>query len=366
MIIVWLLTIFAVLFLLQRLLFSRRVLRRVAYERSFSEPHAFAGETVFMLERIVNRQWLPLPWLRVETMMPSPLQFKNQNAELAISSGQLLQNHASLFSLAPFTKVVRKHEVVCVRRGVYRIPSLSLTLGDLSGASSVSDTRESNCAITVFPRLKDVQQLPLSARKWMQSAIGMHEAFREDHYQVAGVRPYRSGDSLKQVNWNATAKTGQTLVNRRESMVDNDVTILLNAELYDASENRRIQPAVFEEAISYTASVARHLLSNGGKVGLVYNGKVDGETAVPLVMEPRAGRAHLYRMLELMARFEAVTRRELGYVLEEMAASGMRGVNLLVISAFLTPKQEQLLERLRHGGNRVEKLLLYREKEASA
>ncbi|MCC3375001.1 DUF58 domain-containing protein [Cohnella sp. REN36] len=366
MIIVWLLTIFAVLFVLQRLLFNRRVLRRVAYERAFSEPHAFAGETVYMLERIVNRQWMPLPWLRVETMMPSPLQFKNQNAELAISSGQLLQNHASLFSLAPFTKVVRKHEVVCVRRGVYRVPSLSLTLGDLTGAPGATDTRESGCAITVFPRLKEARQLPLSARKWMQSAIGMHEAFREDHYEMAGVRPYRSGDSLKQVNWSATAKTGHTLVNRRETMVDNDVTILLNAELYDASENRRIQPADFEEAISYAASVARHLLASGGKVGLIYNGKVEGESAVPLVLEPRAGREHLYRMLHLMARFEAVTRRELGYVLEEMAASGMRGTNLLVVSAFLTPKQEQLIDRLRQAGNRVERLLLYREKEASA
>jgi len=362
--VVWLLTVFGVLYLLQRLLFLRWGARGIRCNRSFSHPYVFAGQRVTLIEEIVNAKLLPLPWVRVETMMPSWLRFDNKSAEMAVSAGQLLQNHASLFSLAPFTKVVRRHEVVCARRGVFRISSLTCTLGDLLGTPAGHLTFAADAQIVVFPRLKEAGDLPASVRQFMQSAIGLQESFREDHYQFAGVRAYRSGDSLKRINWSATAKTGQLLVSKRETMADNDVILVLNAELLDGSENRRIFPDDFEEALSGAASIASRLIEGGGKVGLVFNGRVEGYEEVPLRVEPRAGREHLFRLLGLMARFEAVVRRELTYVLEDMAASGLRDARLLLITAFLSPKQRQLIDRLRGSGNRVETMLLYREATA--
>ncbi|WP_027091884.1 DUF58 domain-containing protein [Cohnella thermotolerans] len=361
MAIVWLLTVFGAVYGLQRLAFRIWGARGIRYERFFGEPYVFAGQRVTLNERLVNAKLLPLPWIRVETVMPAMLRFDNRSAEMSVSSGQLLQNHASLFSLPPYTKVLRKHEVTCAHRGVYRLSSLTCTIGDLIGTPSASLGMTAECEIAVLPRLKEAAQLPVSVRKFMQSALSAPEAFREDHEHVAGVRAYRSGDSLKQVNWSATAKTGQLLVNKRESMTDNDLIVVLNAELFDPSENRRVMPEAFEEAVSYAASVIYGLMNNGGKAGLIFNGKAGSRTDVPLRVEPRAGREHLFRLLRLMAEFEADVRRELAYVLEEMAASGLRNANLLLISAFLTPKQRALVDRLRAAGNRVETLLLYRE-----
>ncbi|MBB6733788.1 DUF58 domain-containing protein [Cohnella zeiphila] len=364
MAVVWLLTVFGILYVIQRQVFRRWGTRGIRYKRTFSHAYAFAGQRVTLIEEIVNAKLLPMPWVRVETMMPSWLRFDNSGAEMTVSSGQLLQNHASLFSLSPFTKVLRKHEVTCARRGVFRISSLTCSLGDLLGTPAGHLTFAADAQIVVFPRLKEVGDLPASVRQFMQSAIGIQESFREDHFQVAGVRAYRSGDSLKQVNWSATAKTGELLVNKRETMADNDVILVLNAELLDDSEHRRIFPKDFEEALSGAASIASRLIEGGGKVGLVFNGRVEGLEEVPLRVEPRAGREHLFRLLGLMSRFEAATRRELTYVLEEMAASGLRDSRLLLMTAFLTPKQKQLVDRLRAAGNRVETMLLYREATA--
>ncbi|MBB6634290.1 DUF58 domain-containing protein [Cohnella thailandensis] len=361
MAVVWLLTVFAGIYLLQRMAFRLWGAKGVRYERFFSEAYAFAGQRVVLNERLANAKLLPLPWFRVETVMPAMLRFHNENAEMAVSSGALLQNHASLFSLSPFTRVLRKHEVTCVRRGVYRLSSLTCTIGDALGGSAKTFGMTAECELTVLPRLKEAGQLPVSVRKFMQSVLSMHDAFREDHEHVAGVRDYRSGDPLKQVNWSATAKAGRMLVNKRESMTDNDLIVVLNAELMDSAANRRVMPEVFEEAVSYAASVLHSLIHNGGKAGLIFNGRVVGREETPLRVEPRAGREHLFKLLHLMAVFEAEVRRELSYVLEELAASGLRNANLLLVTAFLTPKQRQLVDRLRHAGNRVETLLLYRE-----
>lgn len=361
MAILWLLTVFAAIYLAQRWIFRRWGARGVRYERFFSEPYVFAGQGVILSERLVNAKLLPLPWFRVETMLPAMLRFDRQSAEMSVSSGQLLQNHASLFSLAPYTKVLRKHEVTCTRRGVYRLSSVTCTYGDMLGTPSGMLGCSAESEITVLPRLKDAGQLPVSARRFLQSVLSTYDAFLENHEHVAGVRDYRSGDSLKQVNWSATAKTGRLLVNKRESMTDNDLIVILNAELYDAAENRRVSPDDFEEAVSYAASVIYTLMNGGGKAGLIFNGNVPGLDEVPLRVEPRAGKDHLFKLLRLMAVFEAEVRRELSYVLEELAASGLRDANLMLVSAFLTPKQQMLVDRLRQAGNRVETLLLYRE-----
>ncbi|CAI6086962.1 DUF58 domain-containing protein [Cohnella sp. JJ-181] len=348
----------------QRLLFRRFGLRRIRYERRFSAPRAYAGDRIWMEERLVNAKWLPLPWLRVETQMPSALRFGKETADLAVSVGQTLQNHASLFTLGPYTKLVRRHEVACLHRGRYRVPTLTITHGDLLGMTSGSLQVASDCAVTVYPRLLSVRELPRAARDWVQSAMSSPDAFREDHYHTAGVRAYRGGDPMKQVNWSATAKTGELLVNRRETMIGGDVTVLLNAEVADASTNRRIALEKFEEAISLAASVAKQALDGGGRAGLIYNGRVQGDETIPLRIEPARGKGQLYAMLEAMTGFEPVVRLELSYLLEELLGSRMRGANLLLITAFLTPKQELAVRRLRQAGNRVEVMLLYKDRPA--
>ncbi|MDI4648880.1 DUF58 domain-containing protein [Cohnella hashimotonis] len=364
--IIKLLVVAAVLAMVQRMLFSWLGLRKIRYERKFSVARAFAGDKIWMEERLVNAKWLPLPWLRAETQMPAALRFGKEASDLAVSVGQTLQNHASLFTLGPYTKLVRRHEVTCLQRGRYRIQTLTITHGDLLGMTSGALQVESDCAVAVYPRLLGARELPRAAREWMQSALSSPDAFREDHYHTAGVRAYRGGDAMKQVNWNATAKSGELLVNRRETMVGGDVTVLLNAELADASTNRRLPSEQFEEAVSIAASVAKQTLDGGGRAGLIFNGRVRGDESVPLRIEPARGRSQLYAILEATTGFEPVVRLELGYLLGQLIQERMRGANLMLVTAFLTPKQEQAVRQLRQAGNRVEVMLLYKERQTSS
>ncbi|WP_372630091.1 DUF58 domain-containing protein [Cohnella sp.] len=362
--IVWVVLLMAVLYLAQRLVFNLLGFRSLTYSRSFSSFRLHAGQSVWMNETIANRKRMPLPWLRVESMLPAQLVFKQRESDMAIHRGDRLQNHASLFSVPPYTEIVRKHEVVCPQRGRYRVDSYTITLGDWIGVSGKSYKRTADCELVVYPAVKDIRDFPLDARKYLQSVRSAASPIMEDHPHVAGIRPYREGDSFRMVNWSATAKTGQLLVHKRESMQDNDLTILLNAELLDQEHNRRITPEQFEDALSYAASAAHYVISGGGKAGFIFNG-VRGEGQTEIYRAPaRAGAAHMDNLLEAMAEFRPVTALGLSYLLEQLIEERKRGLNYLLVTAFIDGKQEKLIARLRSQGNTVQPLLLWKEEAA--
>ncbi|WP_256760624.1 DUF58 domain-containing protein [Cohnella sp. WQ 127256] len=357
-VIVWVVLIMTVLYLMQGFVYSRFGLKSVTYSRTFSTPRLFAGQTVWMHEKIANRKRLPLPWLRVESLLPAQLVFTHREVGLSINRGDQLQNHASLFSIPAYTEIVRKHEIVCPHRGKYRITSHTLTLGNLVGITGKSVTHPANCEIIVYPRVKGMSEFPLDARKYLQSVRSMNSPLMEDHYHVAGIRPYRQGDSFRMVNWNATAKSGELLVHKRESMQDNDLTIILNAELQNATHNMRMMAEDFEEALSYAASAAQYIISGGGKIGFIYNGATEGNAGMIFRVPVSSGAAHMDRLLEAMAGFQPVTTLGLSYLLEQLITERTRGLNYLLISAFVDQKQEQLIRQLRSQGNTVQLMLL--------
>ncbi|RED54955.1 DUF58 domain-containing protein [Cohnella lupini] len=359
--ILWIVFILILFFLAQRSVYRLLGLKSVSYERTFSSSRLFAGQTVWMQETIKNRKRLPLPWLRVESLLPAQLVFKQRETNMSISSGDQLQNHASLFSVPPFTEIVRKHEIICPHRGKYRITSYTLSIGDIVGLTSKTIKQPADCEVIVFPKLRELSELPVDARRYLQSIRSMVSPIMEDHYYVAGIRPYRAGDSFRMMNWNATAKSGELLVHKRESMQDNDLTILLNAELLNAAHNVRVTQEHFEEALSYAASAAQYVVNGGGKVGFIYNGISEGNDGAVFRAPARSGAAHMDKLLEAMAGFQPVTTLGLTYLLVQLISERTRGQHYMLVSAFIDAKQEQLVRQMRNQGNSVELLLLGKE-----
>lgn len=360
-VLVWVVLVMFIFYLGQRLLYSFIGLKAVSYTRTFSSTSLFAGQTVWMNETISNRKRLPIPWLRVESLLPAQLVFKQQEAHMSINRGDQLQNHASLFSIPSYTEIVRKHEISCPHRGKYRIKSYTLSFGDAVGVTSKTVKQPAECEIVVLPKLKDIREFPLEARKYLQSVRSMSSPIMEDHFYVAGVRPYRQGDSFRMVNWSATAKSGEMLVHKRESMRDNDLTIFLNAELLDHAHNRKITPENFEDALSYAASAIQYVISGGGKAGFIFNGLVKGNEQLLFQVPAKAGASHLDYLLLQMAVFQPVTTLSLTFALEQLLADRTSGLNYMFITAFLDAKQEGLIRQLRQQGNTVEIMLLARE-----
>lgn len=130
----WFILSTLLMLLLISAVYQRHALKKVSYTRYFSAKTAYEGEQVEMVEEIANNKLLPLPWLRLESSIARGLEFGSQE-NLGVSSGEIYQNHVSMFFLRSYRHIKRRHQVRCQQRGLFKLESVTMTTGDLFGMS---------------------------------------------------------------------------------------------------------------------------------------------------------------------------------------------------------------------------------------
>ena len=123
----WLLIVLLALGGAQSFVFSRFNFKSLKYTRTFSKRSVYEGETVEMVEQIVNRKLLPVPWLRVESRISPDLRFQTAQEEREISEDE--QYHKSVFYLGPYSRVTRRHTIKCLHRGDYQLKTVEADRG---------------------------------------------------------------------------------------------------------------------------------------------------------------------------------------------------------------------------------------------
>lgn len=295
--------------------YAARAMKGVKAARSF--PHrAFLGETVPVTVTMVNDSRLALPWLQVSESIPPELRMGEPVERVVTLRGRDRNS---------FTYHVRGQQ-----RGYYRVGPLRLVAGDLFGLAETRDAFLRPGYLTVYPRIIPLARLGLPSRL-PYGTIASRQRLFEDPARPMGVRGFRSGDSLRQINWKASAHTRDLLVRTLEPAISLETVILL--DLHRDDYERRDWQISTEWAIVLAASVANHLITQRQAVGLITNGvdplrageetrqydeasgrllnptRTPEENRADYIAGPipaHTGRAHLMRLLEQLARLESV------------------------------------------------------------
>src|SRR5207248_6119369 len=123
--------------------------------------------------------------------------------------------------------------------------------GDLFGLTVRTVALDRPSYLLVYPRLVGIESLGLPAAY----PLGERRALRSLHrnpLDIAGVRPYLPGDTLRQVHWRATARAGSVQVKVHEPSTSLRALIMLNADTTpEARAGNR--PDLLEAAIAATA-----------------------------------------------------------------------------------------------------------------
>ncbi|WP_052487078.1 DUF58 domain-containing protein [Gordoniibacillus kamchatkensis] len=333
-------------------LYKRRALRHVSYERTFSTAAASEGDTIEMIERIANRKLLPLPWLRLESLLSSRLVFERQ-ADLDIRGGDLFQNHISLFSLRPYRLIVRRHLVRCAARGVYALDSATMTAGDPFGFGTVSVRCPLSLQLLVYPKPLPLRDVPLPSHSWL-GELEVKRWILEDPFLTTGVREYEAGDSFRSIHWKATARAGTLQVHKRPATADHRMWIALNVEISESMWKQVTDPPRIERAIRYAASIAQAALERGIETGLLCNAWCLGSAKRPVRIAPQGGSGQLELLLEAMARLELESVMMFADLLQEELESGESGADYLILTCHQADGMIAGAEALRRSGNGVE------------
>lgn len=257
----------------------------------FDGEGVFEGERGEVVETLANRKLLPVFWGRLGFKVPHELSFDGS----ALDHDYYREDSVSAFS---YEEITRRLKFTAERRGFYRLRDAQLVGGDLLFSYRMIHRFDSGCEIYVYPRVKNPGRFTLDFKKLVGDTVARH-FFLEDPFFFRGIRDYRPFDSLKAVNWKATARTGGLKVNEYSSTQSQRVTLLLDLDGY----NRFDGEAIKEDVIRVGAMIAERCLKNGIAVGLVSNA-ADAVTGISARTECKSGRSHYYHLLRTLARLD--------------------------------------------------------------
>ncbi|WMT41436.1 DUF58 domain-containing protein [Paenibacillus sp. D2_2] len=348
----WLIVSASILIGLLALVYQRSAMKGLTYTRYFTRDTVFEGDTVEMVEVISNAKWLPLPWMRLESSIPTGLRFGDQT-NLNIYSGDIYQNHISLFYLRSYRRIKRHHQVICSRRGLYHLETATLTTGDPLGLISKAQKFPLNLELLVYPEILALQELPLPNHSWI-GELAVRRWIVEDPFLTSGVREYRAGDAMGSINWKATARTGALQVHKRDYTADHRLVICLNLEDSDTMWRNINDAERIELGIRYAATVADQALRSGVETGLICNGHLIYGPRESIRIEPSAAAGQLELLLTTLARLVLDRTVSMSTLLEEVLNEDPVDTDFLLISCHQGEKLRITADQLLRRGNGIE------------
>jgi len=318
-------------------LWSGRALSNVACQRFF-EPNAFLGEDVTVRLVVRNRGWLPIAWLRLYESLPVELAIPN-----AVNQVITLGSHgqsAVIYNLKSY------------KRGYYSIGPLFTSTGDLLGLSLEQQQQGDIDHLTVYPKIIPLTRPNLPSRS-PQGTLRSYQPIFEDPSRVISKRDYVVGDSLRRVDWKASAVLGRLQVKQYEPSIALETAIFLDMHNSDYDHHFRIDS--IELAVVVAASLANWVIAKKQAIGLVTNGvdQLDAsQTPKPLL--PRKGRSHLTHVLETLARLQSADTFSIIDLLRRESPHLAWGTTLVVITGKVNEILfDELFQARRRGLNAV-------------
>lgn len=196
--------------------------------------------------------------------------------------------------------------------------------------------------LKAFPREQQLRELVGPLRT--QPFLGAHVArARGDGIEFADIRPFATGDRVRQVNWRATARRGALHVTERHPQHASDIVLLLDT----FAEARDSASGTLDTAVRAAASLARAHLAQRDRVALVdFGGTLRW-------LAPAFGTRQLYRIVD------ALLASEIAFSFAWRAVDSIPlkvlppGALILAITPLLDERSIHLITALRTRGTDV-------------
>ena len=356
---VWLIIIVGVFAILQSRYYARVSFKKLRYERTISKSAVFEGENLDLVEVIVNNKLTPLPWLRVESKLSPWLRFRSQE-NLEILDDRF---HRSVFYLRPYSRITRRYNVKCIRRGYYDLSITTLTVGDLFGlGSSSQEVRSDRAKLFVYPSILGQDELPDEALRW-QGDVSVHRWIFPDPILINGIRGYQLGDSRKDIHWKASARSGELQVKTHDYTVFPRLLLVFNIEPEDNFWGMLSaqQMEEMEYGVRVVATISNWAVVNNMEVGLYSNASISYSPDQVIGIAPACNASQINHILETLAGLELKEKESVYRTMERILESDISESDILVFSTFWNDSLESRADELRRKGNSVTHITLRKE-----
>lgn len=329
-------------------LWERYCLSRVEYQRRLSAKRVFFGEEVTLDIEIANRKPLPLPWIEIEDEIPD---------EISLLQGKTTTSHklnrlilSNLLSLSWYHKVTRRYHLMCRQRGVFTFGPARLRSGDLFGFFTREKDEESVERLIVYPRMVPLEKLGIASMQPMGDIRTKSHLF-QDPILTMGIRDYHFGDSLRRIHWKNTARLGRLQTRVFEPTTTIDMAIFLDVRTVEPPF-WGIVPELLEMVVMVAASLTKHTLDEGYRVGLYVNhNRLSSEGLIRI--HPGQYGDQLPRILEALAEIHSSESLPIARFITDEARNLPWGSTIVAVSAVPTDALLSALFQMRRAGRKV-------------
>ena len=229
---------------------------------SFEQPYVYAGESIRLKEIIENRKGMPVSPLEVRFRVKKGLVFQDMD-NTSVSDYAYKRD---IYALLGRQRITRSLPILCQKRGFYAIEDVSLIAYSLMLNQTYRKELDTDAQIYVYAKRTNVTDI-LRASENLLGEQESNRKYLEDPFAFASIRDYTMQDPMKNINWKASAKTGNLMVNTYTSVKNEKMMIYLDVEDSGILKKESLK----EECISVAATLYQKLLNKGTEVGICIN-----------------------------------------------------------------------------------------------
>src|SRR5450759_497525 len=221
---------------------NNRVMQAVIYKRNFTD-HAFPGEKVPVQLELKNKSAFPAVWFHIQELVPLEIAATKSVQKIVTFPG-----HGTIkvdYLLSP------------QRRGYYKVGPLRYSTGDLLGLVQIKQNEGTFDYLTVYPKVYPFSFVRIPSRSPLGDLKHEQPIF-EDPSRPIGKRDYHAGDSLRRIDWKASASVGRLQVKQFEPSIALETVLFLNLNPEEYQLKTRF--IATETAISIAASLANWII----------------------------------------------------------------------------------------------------------
>ena len=190
------------------------------------------------------------------------------------------------------------------RWGLRSLEKPTVTATSAIGAYRIQVTSAGAQAVTTLPLREGFEAVDAVPRP--AGLVGLHRSRRPgEGTELSGVRPFRTGDRLRRINWAVSARTQELHVTSTWSDRDTEVVIMVDTggEI-GISEGIDGRSSSLDTAVRAAAAIAEHYLRNGDRVRLIDTGSLFRG------VRSGSGRGHLRRILDTLVHADRRGRQQ--------------------------------------------------------
>jgi uncharacterized protein (DUF58 family) len=251
-------------------------IRTFDVQRKLNQEQFHVGEKLVATLKIRARFFFPIMYLVIEDQLPKSLRNCRQAKPPKIFLSPLFKNEFSY-------EYILEH----IPRGEHRFSTVRIKITDFFGLMEKEASFQVENSILVYPRYVEMGYRKIGQRFEQGTAASQIQLHR-DTTMAVGIREYKPGDRFSWINWKASARKHELMTKEFEERQSEDIVIFLD----------RTPALLFEEIVTFTASLVRATIKRGVQTGLVSVGRDRA------IFPARNGEAQLQQLFYHLAKVQ--------------------------------------------------------------